>query len=264
MNDNHDFFRITTLLREHNAFSRLRYLDERMLVPITVRDDVQLADLLGIDRQKAAACANVEAFLAGQDYDHMQFWGARGTGKSSLVRALFHHFASKGLAVVQLANDDLQDLAYLLWVIGQVKRHFLVFIDDLSFPEHDGSYRALKAVLDGSLTGIATNVMLVVTSNRRHFLAETHQDGRAVHPEEDVEEHISLSERFGLRLSFHPLRQQEYLDAVAHWLGVESLDEAGGKRALQFALAAGSRSARVAARFAGQAKRDAASQDADG
>lgn len=255
MNDNHDFFRITTLLREHDAFSRMRYLGERLLVPVTVRKDVALDDLLGIERQKTQACANVEAFLAGRDYHHMQFWGARGTGKSSLVRALFHHFAPQGLAVMQLANDDLEDLAYLLWVMGQVKRFFLVFIDDLSFPEHDGSYRALKAVLDGSLTGIAPNVMLVVTSNRRHFLAETHPDDQAVHPEEDVEEHISLSERFGLRLSFHPLRQQEYLDAVAHWLGLDTLDEATTRAALQFALAAGSRSARVASQFAAQAAR---------
>lgn len=255
MNDNHDFFRLTTLLREHGAFARMRYQDVRMLVPVAVRDDVRLADLLGIERQKAAACANVQAFLRGQDYDHMQFWGARGTGKSSLVRALFHHFAAQGLSVVQLASDDLQDLAYLLWVMGQVKRYFLVFIDDLSFPEHDGGYRALKAVLDGSLTGIAANVMLAVTSNRRHFLAETHGDGLAVHPEEDVEEHISLSERFGLRLAFHPLRQDEYLDAVAHWLGRDGLDEATARAALQFALAAGSRSARVAAQFAGRVKR---------
>lgn len=255
MNDNHDFFRLITLLREHRAFSRMRYQGTRLLVPVEVRDDVRLADLLGIERHKALACANLDAFLTGQEYDHMQFWGARGTGKSSLVRALFHHFAERGLVAVQLGNDDLEDLAYLLWVMGQVDRHFMVFIDDLSFPEHDGSYRALKAVLDGSLTGIARNVLLVVTSNRRHFLAETHQSEEALHPEEDIEEHISLSERFGLRLSFHPLRQQEYLDAVAHWLERDTLDEATTRAALQFALAAGSRSARVASQFAGQAKR---------
>lgn len=255
MNDNHDFFRLLTLLREQSALSRMRYLGEKLLVPVKVREDVHLDDLLGLSRQKQAACANLNAFLANAPSQHMQFWGARGTGKSSLVRALYHHYAPQGLAVVQLANDDLEDLGYLLWVMGQVERHFLVFIDDLSFPEHDSSYRALKAVLDGSLTGIADNILLVVTSNRRHFLAETHALHDAVHPEEDVEEHISLSERFGLRLSFHPLRQQEYLDAVAHWLGVAALDDATTRAALQFALAAGSRSARVARQFAGHAAR---------
>ena len=253
MNDNHDFFRLLGVLREQSALARLSYGAERMLVAVKVREDVLLSDLLGLDRQKSAACANIDAFLAQAPYQHMQFWGARGTGKSSLVRALYHHYAAQGLAILQLANDDLQDLAYLLWVMGQVERHFVVFIDDLSFPEHDSSYRALKAVLDGSLTGVPDNVMLVVTSNRRHFLAETHGSDQAIHPEEDVEEHISLSERFGLRLSFHPLRQQEYLDAVAHWLGVDTLDEATIRAALQFSLAAGSRSARVARQFAGYA-----------
>lgn len=255
MNDNHDFFRLTSLLREHGALSRMRYAGESLLVPVSVREDVRLADLLGLERQKTAACDNVEAFLDGRRYHHVQLWGARGTGKSSLVRALFHHYRERDLTIVQFANDDLEDLAYLLWVMGQVPRHFMVFIDDLSFSENDGSYRALKAVLDGSLTGIAANIMLMVTSNRRHFIAESHADEQALHPEEDVEEYVSLSERFGLRLSFHPLRQQEYLDAVAHWLGVDALDEATSRAALQFALAAGSRSARVASQFAGQAGR---------
>lgn len=250
MNDNHDFFRLTSLLREHDALSRMRYGGEALLVPVMVREDVLLADLLALDRQIGAASANVEAFLNGASYNHMQFWGARGTGKSSLVRALFHQYRGQGLAIIQLASDDLQDLAYLLWVMGQVPRHFMVFIDDLSFSAHDDGYRALKAVLDGSLTGIAANVMLVVTSNRRHFLPESHADSQAIHPEEDVEEHISLSERFGLRLSFHPLRQDEYLKAVSHWLGMPELDEATRRAALQFALAAGSRSARVASQFA--------------
>ncbi|MDO5091524.1 MAG: DUF815 domain-containing protein [Cardiobacteriaceae bacterium] len=257
MNDNHDFFRLTSLLREHDALSRMRYGGEAMLVPVTVREDVRLSDLLALERQITAATANVEAFLRGDAYNHMQFWGARGTGKSSLVRALFHHYRNQGLAIVQLASDDLHDLAYLLWTMGQVSRHFVVFIDDLSFSADDGGYRALKAVLDGSLTGIAANVMLVVTSNRRHFLPEHHADDRALHPEEDVEEHISLSERFGLRLSFHPLKQDEYLAAVAHWLEVDVLDEATRRAALQFALAAGSRSARVASQFVRSRGREA-------
>lgn len=250
MNNPHDVTGLTALLREEDALSRMHYQGRALLVPVAVREDVRLADLQGLDAHKASACANLEAFLDHRPYNHMQFWGARGTGKSSLVRALFHHYRRQGLTIVQLANDDLQDLAYLLWVMGQVDKSFLVFIDDLSFPEHDSSYRALKAVLDGSITGIADNVMLVVTSNRRHFLAETHADGQAIHPEEDVEEHISLSERFGLRLSFHPLRQEEYLQAVAHWLNMAALDKDTERAALRFALTAGSRSARVAIQFA--------------
>ncbi|UJF24154.1 ATP-binding protein [Suttonella sp. R2A3] len=234
----------------NRAFARLQWQGAWQLVPISVRDDVLLDDLLGIDTQKTAAHSNVAAFLNNQPYNHMLLWGARGTGKSSLVRALFHAFAH--LSIVQLACDDLDELAYLLWLLGKRDtQHYLLYIDDLSFAADDGSYRALKAVLDGSLQGIPDNVMLCVTSNRRHLLSEYHSDERAIHPQEDIEEHISLSERFGLRLAFHPLSQSGYLTAVAYWLkqsGIE-YDEQIERSALQFALARGSRSARVAAQF---------------
>lgn len=243
---------MNTVLDQGRAFARLRWQKQAHLLPVSVRDDVMLDDLLGIDAHKAAVSENIKRFLSGRRYNHMLLWGARGTGKSSLVRAVFH--AYDALAMIQLACDDLEDLAFLLWVLAQRSgQHYLIYIDDLSFAANDGSYRALKAVLDGSLQGIPNNVMLCVTSNRRHLLAEYHGDD-AVHPEEDVEEHISLSERFGLRLSFHPLSQRAYLNAVAHWLavlGVET-DEAVERAALQFSLACGSRSARVAEQFVRQ------------
>ena len=241
------------VLDQGRAFARLRWQGKAHLLPVTVRDDVQLDDLLGIEQHKQMVSDNLARFLAGKSYNHMLLWGARGTGKSSLVRALFH--ANGALAMIQLACDDLEDLAFLLWVLSnRSEQHYLVYIDDLSFAADDGSYRALKAVLDGSLQGIPNNVMLCVTSNRRHLLAEYHRGDDAVHPEEDVEEHISLSERFGLRLSFHPLSQQGYLDAVAHWLAQDGRAEDGNSRraALQFALARGSRSARVAEQFVRQ------------
>lgn len=233
------------------AFCRMSYQGSAYLVPVSLPQDVQLQDLLAIERQKQALLENMQRFLAGKSYNHMLLWGARGTGKSSLVRASFQAFAPQGLKLLQLACDDLQDLAFLLWVIGQTNDKFLIYIDDLSFAENDDSYRALKAVLDGSIAGLPKNVMLCVTSNRRHLLSEKHQADAAIHPEEDVEEQISLAERFGLRLAFHPLSQQQYLEIVAHWAMRYQVqyDAALERQALQFALMRGSRSARVAEQF---------------
>lgn len=245
--------KLNRVLDQGRAFARLKWQGALHLVPIAVRDDVHLDDLLGIEQHKRVIVENLERFLANQPYNHMLLWGARGTGKSSLVRALF--LANPSLAMIQLACDDLADLAFLLWVLARRQnQHYLVYIDDLSFAADDGSYRALKAVLDGSLQGIPENVMLCVTSNRRHLLAQYHRGDEAIHPEEDVEEHISLSERFGLRVAFHPLSQQAYLDTVAYWLKQRGVvcDAAIERSALQFALARGSRSARVAAQFVRQ------------
>ena len=179
----------------------------------------------------------------------MLLWGARGTGKSSLIRAALLHYRARGLKSLQIACDDLADLPFLLWTLAHSAEPYLIYIDDLSFSAGDGSYRALKAVLDGALGGIAPNLLLCLTSNRRHLLAEYHRDDRALHPQEDEEEQVSLAERFGLRLAFHPLDQEQYLATVAHWLG-RPLDPATRQKALQYALAHGSRSARVAAQCA--------------
>lgn len=241
--------RLLDIFAAGDMFVRMRYQGEAHVVPVALRGDVALDDLLGIETQKAAFLANIERFLSGAPYQHTLLWGARGTGKSSLVRAALRFFRPRGLKCLQVACDDLPDLPFLLWTLAQVPSPFVVFIDDLSFGADDGSYRALKAVLDGALGGVAANVLICLTSNRRHLLAEFHRDDRALHPQEDVEEQVSLAERFGLRLAFHPLDQAQFLVTVAHWLGRDlSPDER--QRALQFALAQGSRSARVAAQCA--------------
>lgn len=239
-------------LNEGQAFCRMRYDGAMYIVPVSVRADVTLEDLLEIERQKQAVMENLLRFVQGKSYNHMLLWGARGTGKSSLVRAAFHALRQQhDVVLFQLACDDLQDLGFLLWVMGQQARQFMVYIDDLSFSPDDDSYRALKAVLDGSIAGMPENVVLCVTSNRRHLLSEAHRHIEAIHPEEETEEQISLAERFGLRLSFHPLSQQQYLQMVQHWAvhsGV-AYDDDLRRLALQFALARGSRSARVAEQF---------------
>lgn len=238
-------------LAKGQAFCRMRYENKGYLLPVEVPNDVRLEDLLEIESQKKAVLENMERFLKGKGYNHMLLWGARGTGKSSLVRAAFHHFRSQNLVLLQLACDDLQDLGALLWVAAQQPQHFLIYIDDLSFAANDDSYRALKALLDGSIAGMSANIMLCVTSNRRHLLSEHHRTDDAIHPEEDTEEQISLAERFGLRLSFHPLSQQQYLTVVSHWAERMRIapDEVLHRQALQFALLRGSRSARVAEQF---------------
>lgn len=232
-----------------DAFVRMTYQGAAHLLPVALREDVHLDDLLGIDRQKTSLLQNIEYFLSGKPCQHMLLWGARGTGKSSLIRAALLHYRARGLKSLQIACDDLADLPFLLWTLAHSAEPYLIYIDDLSFSAGDGSYRALKAVLDGALGGIAPNLLLCLTSNRRHLLAEYHRDDRALHPQEDEEEQVSLAERFGLRLAFHPLDQEQYLATVAHWLG-RPLDPATRQKALQYALAHGSRSARVAAQCA--------------
>ncbi|MDO4643918.1 MAG: DUF815 domain-containing protein [Cardiobacteriaceae bacterium] len=238
-------------LSQGNAFIRMHYQKQAHILPITLRQDVHLDDLLGIERQKNAVLHNIQRFLRQESYQHILLWGARGTGKSSLIRATLLHFQMGGLKSLQIACDDLTDLPFILWTLAHDTAPYLVYIDDLSFSADDNAYRALKAVLDGALGGIASNIMLCVTSNRRHLLAEYHHDESALHPQEDEEEQISLADRFGLRLAFHPLSQQQYLDTVAHWLQ-QPLDELTRRAALQYALAHGSRSARTAFQFSHQ------------
>jgi len=241
--------RLLESLSAGDAFIRMPYQGEAHILPVALREDVRLDDLLGIDRQKTALLTNLDYFLAGKPCQHMLLWGARGTGKSSLIRAALLHYHARGLKSLQIACDDLTDLPFLLWTLAHSESPYLIYIDDLSFSAGDGSYRALKAVLDGALGGIAANLLLCLTSNRRHLLAEYQRDDHALHPQEDEEEQVSLAERFGLRLAFHPLDQEQYLATVAHWLG-RPLDPATRQQALQYALAHGSRSARVAAQCA--------------
>jgi hypothetical protein len=242
------------------AFRWRRYGQRGHLQAVRHPHRLRLADLRRIDRQKAALDRNVRQFLAGQPCNNALLWGARGTGKSSLVKALLNEYADRGLRLIEVDKHDLLDLADIVEPLYDRPERFLLYCDDLSFEANDPSYKALKAMLDGSISAAPDNVLLCATSNRRHLLPEylrENQDARIVegelHHGEAVEEKISLSERFGLWLSFHPFSQDDYLDVVGHWLvqlGDEGLDEAARDEALRWALQRGSRSGRVAWQFA--------------
>lgn len=223
---------------------------------------IEAADLQHVDAQKQALLANTEQFVRGLPANNVLLTGARGTGKSSLIRACLAAFAERGLRLVEVDKQDLVDLPDIVAAVAGRPERFIVFCDDLSFEEGESSYKALKAVLDGSVAAPGDNVLIYATSNRRHLmpeymrenLATKYEEDGEIHPAETVEEKISLSERFGLWLSFYPFRQDDYLDIVAHWLrsyGVATAEiEAGRQEALQFALQRGSRSGRVALQFA--------------
>ncbi|MDZ7621969.1 MAG: ATP-binding protein [Candidatus Competibacteraceae bacterium] len=222
---------------------------------------LRLADLRQIERQKAALDLNARQFLAGRPCNNVLLWGARGTGKSSLIKALLNEYADQGLRLIEVDKHDLIDLPDIVAPLDDRPERFLLYCDDLSFEANDPSYKALKAMLDGSISTAPDNVLLCATSNRRHLLPESmrdNQDARLVegelHPSEAVEEKISLSERFGLWLSFQPFGQADYLAIVAYWLeqlgDPSRLDEAAREAALRWALQRGSRSGRVAWQFA--------------
>ena len=226
-------------------------------------DPIRLDDLLGIDAQKVDLVRNTEDFLAGRPARNVLLWGSRGTGKSSLIKALLNDYAAGGLRVIEMDKADLADLPDVVDGVHELPQRFIVFCDDLSFEASETSYKALKAALDGSIAAPLDNLLIYATSNRRHLMPENMQEnletkyvGDEIHPGETVEEKISLSERFGLWVSFYPFDQDAYLDIVAHWLGdlgctpgardMDSMREA----ALQWALQRGSRSGRVAWQFA--------------
>lgn len=222
---------------------------------------LRLSDLYGIDEQKEELTRNTRQFLAGLPANNALLWGARGTGKSSLIKALLDRFRRDGLRLIQVDKAHLLDLPEILPQLGDRSERFLVFADDLSFAAGDAGYRALKAVLEGAVTALPDNVLIYATSNRRHLLPETQSENQEarlidqeIHPGEAVEEKISLSERFGLWLAFHPFSQERYLEIVRHWL--KRLRVPAGEReetrraALQWALLRGSRSGRAAWQFA--------------
>ena len=232
------------------------------LEPVTRVARIEAADLQHVDRQKQALLANTEQFVRGLPANNVLLTGARGTGKSSLIRACLAAFADQGLRLIEVDKRDLVDLPDLVACVAGRPERFIVFCDDLSFEEGESGYKALKAALDGSIAATGDNLLIYATSNRRHLMPEYMRENLAarydedgeVHPGETVEEKISLSERFGLWLSFHPFRQDDYLDIVGHWLRHFGLTEAqvaeGRAEALQFALQRGSRSGRVALQFA--------------
>jgi len=222
---------------------------------------IRLGDLQGIDRQRDELQRNTRQFLKKVPANNALLWGSRGTGKSSLVKALVNEYRDDGLRVLEVDKNDLIDLPDVVEHIQDRPERFLLFCDDLSFESDDSSYKALKAILDGSVHAPPENVLIYATSNRRHLLPEymsenldAHHVNGEIHHSEAVEEKISLSERFGLWLSFYPFKQEQYLGIVAHWLrsfSVPAADsEAVRAAALQWALARGSRSGRSAYQFA--------------
>ncbi len=222
---------------------------------------IRLDDLKGVDRQLELIKQNSLQFVEGRPANNVLLTGARGTGKSSLVKAVLNEFSPRGLRLVEVEKNDLIDLSDIIGVLVQQPYHFILFCDDLSFEADEPSYKALKAVLDGSVAATPDNVLLYATSNRRHLMPEymrenleTKYVGDEIHPSETVEEKVSLSERFGLWISFYPFDQDEYLAIVRHWLQrlnvMHTESEQVRLEALQWALMRGSRSGRVAWHFA--------------
>ena len=231
------------------------------LEPIRYSREIRLEDLLCIERQKQALQANTEQFINGFPANNVLLWGPRGTGKSSLVKAVYGAYRDRGLRLVEVARDNLTDLHDICEELGRFTDRFIIFCDDLSFDVNDPSYKTLKVMLDGSVSDIPENILIYATSNRRHLLPEyssenleaRNVDGE-IHHGESVEEKLSLSERFGIWLSFHPFNQEQYLQIAFHWLersGI-AIGDSGQVRqaALQWALEKGTRSGRSAAQFA--------------
>lgn len=222
---------------------------------------IALNDLLCLERQRAEIERNTRQFLDGRGANNVLLWGSRGTGKSSLVKAILNEFRGQGLRLIEVDKDDLVDLTDILEQIRYRPEHFVLFCDDLSFEASESGYKALKAALDGSVSATPDNVLIYATSNRRHLLPEFQRENREarvvdgeIHQGESVEEKISLSDRFGLWVSFHPFSQDQYLSIVRHWLrrlGVTTFEHGDIDRAaLQWALRRGSRSGRTAWQFA--------------
>jgi predicted AAA+ superfamily ATPase len=241
---------------------RKRASGHGVLEPVRHVAAMSLADLKEIDLQKDKIQRNTRQFVQGRPANNVLLTGARGTGKSSLIKACLNAYESEGLRLIEVDKADLTDLPDIVDVVSERPEKFIVFCDDLSFDDGDSGYKALKSILDGSIAASTPNVLIYATSNRRHLLPEymkenlsyTHTDDGEVHPGEGVEEKISLSERFGLWVSFYPFSQDEYLTIVAQWLASlgaspELIDVARAE-ALIWALERGSRSGRVAYQFA--------------
>lgn len=221
-----------------------------------------LSDLKEIETQKEKIQLNTLQFVNGKSANNVLLTGARGTGKSSLIKACLHEYADRGLRLIEVDKADLVDLPDIVDVVSERPEKFIVFCDDLSFEDGEPGYKALKSILDGSVAATTPNVLIYATSNRRHLLPEymkenltyTHTDDGEVHPGEVIEEKISLSERFGLWVSFYPFTQSEYLTIVAQWLSsfevTPTAIDAARPEALVWALERGSRSGRVAYQFA--------------
>lgn len=242
---------------------RRRSSGHGVLSPVMHISDIGLDDLKEIDEQKAKIQRNTEQFVKGLPANNVLLTGARGTGKSSLIKACLNTYADQGLRLIEIDKDDITDLPDIVEIVSTRPEKFIVFCDDLSFEDGESGYKALKSILDGSVAAATPNVLIYATSNRRHLLPEymsenlsyTHTPDGEVHPGEVVEEKISLSERFGLWVSFYPFSQDEYLTIVAQWLQAYDVPaveiEAARPAALLWSLErGGSRSGRVAYQFA--------------
>jgi uncharacterized protein len=233
-----------------------------VLEPVRHVATIRLDDLQEVDPQKERLLRNTEQFVAGRPANNVLLTGARGTGKSSLIKACLNAFSARGLRLIEVDKADLVDLPDLVDLVADRPERFIVFCDDLSFDEGEAGYKALKSMLDGSVSQASDNVLIYATSNRRHLLPEymkenltyQHTEDGEVHPGEVIEEKISLSERFGLWVSFYPFTQDEYLAIVAQWLRSFGVDEAAiaaaRQESLVWSLERGSRSGRVAYQFA--------------
>jgi predicted AAA+ superfamily ATPase len=241
---------------------RKRSSGHGVLEPVRHIGSMSLDDLKEIDQQKEKIQRNTLQFLQGLPANNVLLTGARGTGKSSLVKACLNTYASQGLRLIEVDKHDMVDLPDIIDVVASRPEKFMVFCDDLSFDEGEPGYKALKSILDGTVAAASPNVLIYATSNRRHLLPEymkdnlsyTHTEDGEVHPGEVIEEKISLSERFGLWVSFYPFSQDEYLHIVDQWLqSLGVANDASAKahpEALIWALERGSRSGRVAYQFA--------------
>jgi predicted AAA+ superfamily ATPase len=244
------------------AFRYRRRGSVGVIEPVRHVAGIRLADLKEVEPQKEKLLRNTAQFVAGRSANNVLLTGARGTGKSSLIKACLNEFAPHGLRLIEVDKADLVDLQDLVDLVAERSERFIVFCDDLSFDEGEAGYKALKSVLDGSVAQASENVLIYATSNRRHLLPEymkenlsyQHTEDGEVHPGEVVEEKISLSERFGLWVSFYPFTQAEYLAIAAQWLRSFGIGEAAIAAARQetlvWALERGSRSGRVAYQFA--------------
>jgi len=230
------------------------------LAPVTHVHRIKLSDLRGIDAQIAKVEQNTRQFLDGKPANNVLLTGARGTGKSSIVKGLLNKYSRQGLRLIEVEKNDLVDLPYIVDQVAPRPERFLLFCDDLSFHGAEDGYIALKVALDGSISTTSENLLIYATSNRRHLMPEymaenleTKYVDDEIHPGETVEEKISLSERFGVWVTFYPFDQDEYLDIVRQWLksfGVSVFEEKIKEEALQWAMQRGSRSGRVGYQFA--------------
>jgi len=243
------------------AFRWRRANGRGWLQPIPRLSQISLSNLQGVERQRKIMEQNTRQFVEGLPANNVLLTGARGTGKSSLVKAMLNKYAAKGLRLIEVDKSELVDLAEITDLIESRPERFIIFCDDLSFDEGDASYKALKVALDGSVNASTDNMLIYATSNRRHLLPEyMHENleykhvGEEIHPGESAEEKISLSERFGIWLSFYPFDQDEYMAIIDHWLAVCGCTareiEAARPAALTWTIERGSRSGRVAWQFA--------------